>query len=38
MRSDREPDKLWIDIENIVQEAVTNHHQEKEMQKAKMVV
>ena len=36
---DREPEKLWTELGNIVEEAVTkNHPQEKEMQEGKVVV
>jgi len=36
----RVPEELWMDVHEIVQEAVikTIHPQEKEMQKGKMVV
>ena len=35
---DRVPEELWMAVHDIVQEAVINHPQEKEMQKAKMVI
>ena len=36
---DRVPDELWIEVHEIVQETgITNHPQEKEMQKSKMAV
>ena len=36
---DRVPDELWMEVHDIVQEAVIkNHPQEKEMQKSKMAV
>ena len=36
---DREPEELWTELGNIVEEAVTkNHPQEKEMQEGKVVV
>ena len=35
---DRVPEELWTEVHNIVQEAVQNHPQEKEMQKGKMAV
>ena len=34
---DRIPDELWMEVRDIVQEAL-DHPQEKEMQKGKMVV
>ena len=33
--TDRVPEDLWIEVHDIVQQ---DHHQEKEMQKGKMVV
>ena len=35
---DRVPEELQTEVRNIVQEAVQNHPQEKEMQKGKMAV
>ena len=36
---DRVPEELWMEVHNIVEEAViTEHPQEKEIQKGKMVV
>ena len=36
---DRVPDELWMEVHEIVQETgITNHPQEKEMQKSKMAV
>ena len=35
---DRVPEELWMEVHDIVQEAVEDHSQEKEMQKDKMVV
>ena len=35
---DRVPEELQTEVRNIVQEAVQNHPQEKEMQKGKLVV
>ena len=35
---DRVPEKLWMEIHDIVQQTGSNHPQEKEMQKGKMVV
>ena len=35
---DRMPEELQTEVRNIVQEAVQNHPQEKEMQKGKMAV
>ena len=36
---DRVPDELWMEVNEIVQETgITNHPQEKEMQKSKMAV
>ena len=35
---DRVPEELWTEVHNIVQEAVQNHPQEREMQKGKRVV
>ena len=35
---DRVPEELQTEVRNIVQEAVQNHPQEKEMQKSKMAV
>ena len=35
---DRVPDELWMEVRDIVQEAVIKINQEKEMQKGKMVV
>ena len=32
---DREPDELWTEVHDIVQETDQDHSQEKEMQKAK---
>ena len=37
IRSDRVPEELWMEVHDIVQEAVIKT-QEKEMQKGKMVV
>ena len=37
-RSDRVPDELWMEVRDIVQETDQDHPQEKEVQKAKMVV
>ena len=35
----REPEELWMDVHDIVQEAgYQDHYQEKEMQKSKMAV
>ena len=34
---DRVPEKLWTEVCNIVKAAVTNHPQEKELQKGKVV-
>ena len=37
--TDRVPEELWTEVHEIVQETgITNHPQEKEMQKGKMVV
>ena len=35
---DRVPEELQTEVRNIVQEAVQNHPQEKEMQKSKMAI
>ena len=36
---DRVPEELWMEVHNIVEEAViTEHPQEKEIQKGKMVI
>ena len=35
---DREPEELWTEVRDIVQQAVIKQPQEKEMQKGKMVV
>ena len=35
---DREPDELWTEVPDIVQETGINHPHGKEMQKGKMVV
>ena len=32
------PEELWMEVRDVVQEAVINHRQEKEMQKGKMVI
>ena len=36
--TDRVPEELWTEVCDIIQEAVINHLQEKEMQRGKMVV
>ena len=35
---DRVPEELWTEVCDIIQEALINHPQEKEMQRGKMVV
>ena len=35
---EREPDELWVEVPDIVQDRNEDHSQEKEMQKSKMVV
>ena len=35
---DRVPEELWTEVCDIIQEAVINHLQEKEMQENKVVV
>ena len=36
--TDRVPEELWMEVHDIVQEAVIDHPQEKEIHKVKMVV